>query len=416
MARINDGKLYIKKRTLIEWISILIVVLPLFYSFMTELLHIPNVIKFVSDFLVIVSLVFIVFRSIYNGNLFVSRKISPIILFVGVFFVYTFIGYLFNFESVFYYFWGARNNFRFFAAFLIFIVFFDEESAEFSLNLLDFAFWIHLIVTLYQYFVLGFEQDFLGGIFGTQKGCNGYVIAFMSIVISKSILKFMSNKESSFACSLKCAAALLVSALAELKVFFFMFIFILIVSAVVTSFSVKKVILMVLLCVLLMVAYTILVSIFETFENFLSVDFLINELIRENYASSEDLGRFTSVPIISDRFLTTLPDKLFGMGLGNCDTSTISIFNTSFYDRYVDIHYSVLSVAFMFIETGWIGLILYFSFFIICFVYSLIGFKKKRGNLLFNQIGIIMSILCLILLFYNSSLRTEAGYLLYFGL
>ena len=104
------------------------------------------------------------------------------------------------------------------------------------------------------------------------------------------------------------------------------------------------------------------------------------------------------------------------MGLCNCDTSTIPLFNTAFYDRYVDLHYSIFSISFMFIETGWIGLTLYISFFVACFIFALKSYIQKRGNLLFNQIGIIMSLLCFVLLFYNSSLRTEAGYMIYFAL
>ena len=102
------------------------------------------------------------------------------------------------------------------------------------------------------------------------------------------------------------------------------------------------------------------------------------------------------------------------MGLGNCDTSSIALFNTDFYDLYVDIHYSIFSVSFMFMETGFVGLTLFTLFFVATFVYALVNFRKKRGNCFFNQMGMIMSLLCFVIMFYNSSLRTEAGYIAYF--
>ena len=410
------NQLYIRKRSFPEWFALLLVCLPFAYSFFTELLRLPNVIKFLSDMLIMVSAAIVVIRSTNKGQLYVSRANSAFTVVIALFFLYTLIGYLLNYQSFLYYFWGARNNFRFYFAFLIFISFIKAEDASKCLKLIDVLLWVHVAVTLVQYFVYNHEQDFLGGIFGVQKGCNGYTIAFISIVASKSVLSYMNGEEKAVLCIIKCAMCLLVSALAELKAFFLFFLLILTIATIVTRFSAKKYLLIAAAVILVGLAYTILVSLFENFRGFLSIENILNELVKENYASSEDMGRFTSIPIISERFLTTLPDRLLGMGLGNCDTSTISIFNTAFYDRYVDLHYSIFSVAFIYIETGVIGLVLFSAFFVVSLVKACIALRRKEGNLLFNQMGIIMSILCFVLIFYNSSLRTEAGYMIYFVL
>lgn len=408
-------QIQIKKRSLPEWSALLLVILPFTYSFLTEMIRLPGVVRFMSDFLIIASMAIIIFRSFSNGRFLIPRISVLISGLVAIFVLYTIIGYIFNYQSIFYLIWGARNNFRFYFAFLIFIAFFEEEEVHNCLKFIDILFCIHLVITVIQY-VMGYEQDFLGGIFGVQKGCNGYTIAFLCIVISKSLLSYMNGEEKSLLCFMKCAGALFVSALAELKIFFLLFIIILSIAAVITRFSVKKFALILLSFILLVLAYFILVSLFDNFKGFLSIDYLLNELVRENYASSEDMGRFTSIPTICEKFLTTTPDRLFGMGLGNCDTSTISIFNTAFYDRYVDLHYSIFSVSFMFLETGFIGLTLFVSFYVVCLCQSIKILKEKSGNLLFSQMGLIMSLLCFILMFYNSSLRTEAGYMIYFAL
>ena len=412
----NLRRVQIKKRTATRWIALVILFLPFVFSCLTELLKLPGVIRFSADLLIIISVIIVSFNAILNRRYFVSRVTSVLGILVSVFFLYTLVAYLFNYQSAFYYIWGFRNNFRFFAAFFLFISFFELEDIEDIFKAFDVLFWIHFVVILVQFFVFRYEQDFLGGIFGTQKGCNGYVVVFLTIVITRSMLSFMNEKEKMYLCFLKSAAALLVAALAELKIFFFIFIVVLLLSSMITSFSAKKAALMLGGALLIIIAYTLLVALFEYFDNFLSVDFLINTLFQSNYASDEDMGRFTSIAYICNRFLTTVPERLFGMGLVKCDVSSIAIFNTSFYDMYVDTHYSVLSIAFMFIETGFIGLIMYLSFFAICLGYSIFWFKKRMGNRFFNQMGIVISVLCFVLVFYNSSLRLEAGYMVYFVL
>lgn len=409
-------QLHIQKRSLPEWSALALFLLPFVYAFLTEFLRIPNVIRFASDFLIIIALAVIAHSAFSSGKLRVSKVTAGVSLFVALFFVYVVIGYVLNFESIFYFLWGTRNNFRFYMALLVLVYFLRESDAKKCLKALDYLFWAHAAITLFQYFVLGYKQDFLGGIFGVQKGCNGYVLAFVTIMISKTLLSYMNGTEGAASCFTKCGVTLLLVALAELKVFFLFFLLILILAAAVTKFSVKKFLLIFVSAVMLMLAYFLLVSLFDYFDGFLSWDYLVDEFLRENYASSEDIGRFTSIPIINERFLTTGWDRLMGLGIGNCDTSAISLFNTAFYDKYVDIHYSVFSVSFVYLEMGIVGLLLFVSFFVLCLVKSAIAMKRKQGNLLFNQMGFIMAVLCFVLLFYNSSLRTEAGYMIYFVL
>lgn len=410
------GQLHIKKRTVSEWLALLIFFVPFTFSFLTEFLGLPGAVRMSTDLLLFLVAIPVVYRSLSKGVLTVPRMTAPFAAVVAVFFVYTLLVYMFNFQSPFYYLWGARNYLRFYLAFFVFIAFFSTEDANDCLKILDALFWVHAVVTLFQFFVMGYSQDLLGGIFGVQKGCNGYVIFFMSIIVMKSLLSFMNGNESTVSCALKCVTSLIISVLAELKFFFFIFIFILIVAACITRFSAKKAALMLFAGVFVIIAATLLVSLFDSFENFLSIDYLISHIFRENYASDNDMGRFTAIPAICKIFLKTLPEQLFGMGLGNCDTSTLPIFSTEFYEIYNSTHYSIFSVSFLFIETGFVGLILYVAFFVISLVKTVGMLRRGEGNLLFNQMAFIMSLMCFVFVFYNSSLRTEAGYMIYFVL
>ena len=78
-------------------------------------------------------------------------------------------------------------------------------------------------------------------------------------------------------------------------------------------------------------------------------------------------------------------------------------------------NYNWFSSAFLFLETGYIGLIAYLSFFVICFICA-VRQLKKGANELFCRISMIISIICIIMVFYNSSLRTETAYMVFFAL
>ena len=407
----DAGKLYIKKRTLPEWLTLYIFLFPFLFSFALDFLNLPSVFKYTVD-VVWIAVLLIVFA---RKNIVLQKKVVPFAVFAGAFLLFLFIVYLFNFQSPFYFLWGARNNFRVYAAFLAYITFFNEEDANSCLKFIDILFWINIAVTLYQFFILGYNQDYLGGIFGTEKGCNAYSIIFFALVITKSLLLYMNGLGKSLPCFLKCGFSLIIAAMAELKVFFIFFVIILVLAAIFTKFSWRKLLVFFITAVLIMLASSVLIAIFGDKQE-LTLQRIFELSTTSNYATTEDLGRFTAIPGISKNFLTDFPSRLFGMGLGNCDTSSFEICNTPFFRLHENLHYTWFLSAFLFLETGYIGLVIYLSFFVICFIFAFKHYRRDGGNRTFGAISMIMSILCIILTFYNSSLRMEVGYLAYFAL
>jgi hypothetical protein len=133
----------------------------------------------------------------------------------------------------------------------------------------------------------------------------------------------------------------------------------------------------------------------------------------QNYSGSEDLGRLTAIPTISQRILTEIPEKLFGLGLGNCDTSAFAICNTPFFQRYSYLHYTWFTSACLFLELGFVGLSLNLLFFVLNFFNVRKMMHNGSASEELCQMSMIMSILCIILTFYNSCLRAEVGYIAY---
>ncbi len=407
----KDGKIYIKKHTPLEWLSIYIFAVPFLLSFVIDFLNVPSFFKYSLDLAWVAVLAMLIFRKQWL----IDRKLSPFIAYIVLWLVYTLIVYVFKFQSVFYFLWGFRNLFRFYVGFIAFATFFDEDIVETALRLMEWLFWVNAVVTFYQFFVQGLKQDFLGGIFGVERGCNGYSTIFFILIVSKSVLFYMEGKEKAWLCLVKSATALIISAMAELKFFFVIFVIILILSAVLTKFSWRKFVLILMASVFLALGNVVLTIIFGQKQN-LSVDRIMELIFTTNYSSTNDLSRFTAIPTISQTFLTSLPQKLFGMGLGNADTSAFAICNTPFFEAYGDLHYSWFNSAFLFLETGYVGLALYLVFYVIAFFTALKVFKSGKGNKLYCQMAIIYSIMCVVLTFYNSTLRRECALIAFFVL
>ncbi len=406
---INSGILYVKKHSIPSYLAYVIFLMPFFLSFLQDFLGIPSFVKYIIDLCWIGALIIMFFVK----KAYIRKDIVPAISIIILFFSIAFIVYLFNFQSPFYFLWGIRNNLRLYVAFIAFTVFFDKDDINTCLKFIDIFFVVNTIVVFFQFFVLGYEQDYLGGLFGVEKGCNGYLILFLVIVSIKSVLNYFNDNESALSCFAKCGVSLMISVMAELKFFFVIFVVIIVVASVVTKFSWKKVFLYIVSLFFIMIASVLIVQIFGE-NRAINIENIMELIFANNYSSSRDLGRITAIPTINARFLKEPLEKLFGFGLGNCDTSSFAICNTPFYRSYSYLNYNWFSSAFLFLETGFVGLVLYLLFFIAIFILAYKKSKQENSNLLFCQMAMIVSVICFILTFYNSSLRTETGYMAYF--
>ncbi len=407
---ITNGQLYIRKRTLTKWLTLFIFIFPFFLSFFMDLFHFPGLTKYTIDVAWVLAFASLLLRKSFTFN----RKITPFVVLITLWLIYVTIIHLFQYQSVFYYLWGIRNNFRFYVAFFAFALVLDDEDIGTCFQLTDFLFWVNGAVSLVQFAALGYRQDNLGGIFGVEKGCNAYTTILLAIVITRSIICYMEQKEKAWLCYLKCAVALLLAAMAEIKFFFVLFILIFVMSSLLTKFSWRKVVVFIVAALFVSVAGKVLTGIFGVEEQ-LTLERILNLVTSSNYATAEDLGRFTAIPTISERFLTNFFSKLFGMGIGNCDTSAFAICNTPFFQAHENLHYNWFSSAMLFLETGYIGLMMNLGFFAMCFLSAFKQFREEK-TALYPKMGMIFAVICIILTFYNSALRKEVGYLAYFVL
>ena len=335
-----------------------------------------------------------------------SPKLWTFSLWFGGFLLITLLAALVQGQKPWYYLWGVRNNFRFCVVFLAAAAFLRKEGASALMNLLETLFWLNIPVTFVQFFFLGISGDNLGGLLGTHSGVNGDTNLFFLAVITHSILKFLDGEESAWRCLGKCAASLLIAAMAELKFFFVLFLLILVLALPASAWSWRKVGL-ILGGILCAVAGAVLLTLlFPRFAGWFSLSwFWKTAAAGSGYTDSGDLNRLSAISRINGLFFRNALQRIFGLGLGACDTSGFSFLNTPFYQTYGWLHYNWMSHSFWYLEMGWTGLAFFFGTFLLIIRFA--------GNSFYGRQSRILATCCLLVGIYNASLRTEMAYLMY---
>ena len=384
-------------------------------AFLTELLPIPRAFMLFVD--VAWGLLFLLLIKNASELAHVSVSVNLLLGITLAFFLSTVAGFLFGGQSPLYYAWGLRNNLCFYVFFFGCVLFLPGERISNCLQALDVLFWIHFLVAVFQFVVLGKSQDFLGGIFGTSIGCNAFANVFQVIIVTRSILRYFNHEEGTLLCLAKCGAALVVAALGEIKVFFFEFAAIALLAMLFTRFSKRKIVLLAGGAVGIVLAILLLDAITPGWASWFRPSNIWAYVVSSGgYTGAGDMNRLTAIPLSWSNFLNTIPQKLFGLGLGNCDSSPIAFLTSPFYNDNAYLRYNWFTSSMVMLETGLIGTVLYLSFFMVIFFSALYQLRKKNGNPLLYQMAMVLAPMCLALFLFDSSMRTEPAYMMYFAL
>lgn len=392
----------------------ILLLLPFLLGTLNDLLGLPYGIRYLLDGVWVLLLVYLLrFRSSVNWQ--ETGKIAGLVL---AFLVCAAFVYPVQYQSGLYFLWGIRNNFRFYAAFFAFAGFLTREDAAEYEALFDRLFWLNAGVTAVQYFALGIQGDNLGGIFGTASGVNGYTNIFFLIVLSRSLVRYLEKTEKGTLCAAKCLTAVVIAAFAELKFFYVELPVLLVLAVLVTDFTWRKFWLILGGTGAVLAGAALLTVCFPQFTGWFSLKWMLEVVTStRGYTSSGDLNRLTAIPRINDLWLPHWTQQLFGKGLGNCDTSSFALLNTPFYRAHSRMHYTWLSYAVLYLETGWVGLGFYFGFFLLVFLGA---YRKEKGSpggeKTSCRVARMLAVCCLLLSVYNASLRMESAYMVYFTL
>lgn len=396
------------------WLVRILVLLPFLLGTLNDLLGLPYGIRYLLDVVWVLLTVYLLrFRASVDW-----RHTAPVAALVLMYLACAGLVYLVQYQSALYFLWGFRNNFRFYAAFFAFAAFLRREDVAEYDALFDKLFWGNAAVSLVQYLIFGLKGDHLGGIFGTTSGVNGYTNIFFLIVLTGSLVRYLEKKETGVLCAAKCLTAVVIAAMGELKFFYVELPVIVALAVLVTRFTWRKLWVILGGTAVVFAGAALLVLCFPQYAGWFSLEWMLDVVTSSRgYTSSGDLNRLTAIPRINDLWLTHWPQRFFGKGLGNCDTSSFAVLSTPFYLANGRMHYTWIGYAFQYLENGWVGLGFYFSFFAL--VYFRAYRLEKRSpeeDRTHCRVARILAVCCLMLSVYNASLRMESGYMIYFAL
>lgn len=390
-------------------ISIRSIIIFLFsYTFINlgviEIFPFLSALKYVSDILIIILFVSILRKkNKYEFNSPILRQLK-IILF-SLFFL-TLLSYFLHHENFFYYLWGLRNLFKYFIFWYACTLFLKKDDFYLFAKISFAALFINTPIMIYQALILNLFGDNVGGLLGTVTGVNAYTN--IHLVLSNIFaLVLLSKKRISYfltACIILCSC--IQAAVAELKFFFIEFVILLSLTFIFSKNKIRLLPIISASIFVLSLGFSLLVFLYNNNENFFTFDSL-SSYSEESYAShSAGMDRMTALPLIKTMFLTTIDKFLLGIGLGNAEFTIL--YTPIFMQKFEFLHIYFFSHGMLFLETGLLGLILYYLFFALPIPYYYKNRIKED-----SQTALVLAFLILIFTFYNQSMRLDSALLVF---
>lgn len=319
--------------------------------------------------------------------------------------------------------WALRNWGRFFIYFVVGISVLSikdlEKFYDFTLKL----FHINTVVIVFEFLFMRniLSQDQLNGLVGRNTSSTNIILILSAISIMSA--KYFSKQTKLKNVLIVICEGLLVSVLAELKaVIFFIFMVFFFVMFVNMKLTKKQIIRLIFfatgIIVLGLIAVNIVTKIYPRFANILTIQGIYDEIANPHgYGFSGKIDRLTAIKVINEDFFNQrgLYAKLFGLGIGNAEYSSLNFLKSDFYNQNGSSYgYLNFTVSMVYLETGYVGLILFTGTIVMLLIIA-IKWLKYCNNIkdayMFN-IGIAELFIVLLFIIYNNLQRTDMSLLL----
>lgn len=371
-------------------------------------LGLPSLLNYVTDLITL--LLFCV--TLKKLNFHIPRRNIAINLSILLLLCMT-LSFIVDISSIGLYVWSLRNIFRFYVFFFACIYCLEEQDIIKIFEILEKILIINFAICGYEYFIEGMNYDFLGGSFGNGvAGGNGPLNLLMIIVSGYVLIQYVYKNKSLREVLGIIVGCLAIAAVAELKVYFFEIIIAVIFVVGFVKHDLKMLATVFLLCCFGLAAIGVYNKLYPNNAGFLSSEYIIDYVLTRTYGSSTDINRLTAISIISDRcFQGRLKPTWFGLGLGNGTTAQFGFLKSPFYLQYGDrLKYTWFTHAYMFVEGGYVGLVLYFAFFVSIAVKALV---QSKNNMIM-QLCLFCTLFSIIMVVYNQTMQVETmGYTMF---
>ena len=228
-----------------------------------------------------------------------------------------------------------------------------------------------------------------------------------------AIAYYLKNKMSFTKMILTIASCLLIGAMAELKVLYAEFVIIVIACLILSKKSLKSGTILFISLVGIIASLMLFQIIFPGWASQMTS---ISDFINIGFATGGgyELSRLGAIADINNIwFKGDVIKNIFGYGFGSCEYSSFTLFTSDFSQMYYSYHYSWFNFQKDFLETGFSGIIAYAIVIISMFIWITKNKRKYKDELGLGTVGQIYCVLMVVFFIYNSTLRTETGYMAY---
>lgn len=314
---------------------------------------------------------------------------------------------LLNLITVPTYLWGLHYYIRYWILLICAYKTFDEHDVLKIKCILYRATLINIILCIIQV-AMGIKGDLLGGTFSGGNAEIALLIIMMTIIVSCDYFyKYISLKKALF---IVCGF-LFIAILGEIKFLYFVIPLCIYGSYIfIKRFSIKPIIIFI---ILFFTFIPIMKGVLSLYYDRNYVEMVFDEdKIDENIHSAHNfqergMNRGTSIQIVMTYILKNKHDLLFGKGIGAGSAS--SLFSSSIYQEYHDTNYYNFTLAYVLVECGWIGLILFCLTYTFLFLHFFRNYLKYTDSQIkyWTICGSLGSIMTGMLIWYNAEVLFE---------
>lgn len=305
--------------------------------------------------------------------------------------------------------WSLRNYLRFIVFGIGIITYWNDIYTTKILNSLFPILIINAAASIFQYSRHIYSADWIGGVLGNYYGVNSYSIMLFLISSAYYVDAFINNKEKVYKVFLAVISIFVCVVLADLKVFYFLFIIEAVVVMQQNQIGGRTIVLFIAGSFLAAILYFVCLSVYNM-QNIFDINYIMFYLTESSYSySTTSINRTDGIPIINRVLNFTKGQQIFGLGLGAGEYN--SFFSSDIYNKYGSMHYIWFLYAWLYLENGYVGIVLFFLMLTFLLVY--IWRNKGQTPSSIQKTGCAMLIVAYILTFYSPSLRNDSAYIFY---
>lgn len=370
--------------------------------------------------LVLCDIVVIIYTCLNLKNLFRNKYIKVLALIVISLLGVALVSFIINGYSFVLLFLGLWNTFRFFFYFFAVYLVLEKSDIETLLKIEDVLFLINVAVVLFEFAIMGLRRDYISGTFAfMEKGGNAGLMVLCIIELCVLINSFLQKKISVLKLVIYLVPILGIAAIAELKVLFIFSVIVIIIAVILNEKGKRTVGIIVGGALSIFLGIGLLINFYPEWRNTFSFSGIYNILFSNEfgYSSANDISRGRAFAQIDDIFYIDKPlNKMFGFGVGGCDSSNFLNIHSDCYLEYEEVlHYDWFTHSMIYLEMGVFGFVLFLAFFVCNAINSyLIAHKlKDKKYKAFMYGAFCFSVFCVLSIWYDSFLRINYAYFAY---